>query len=63
MLEVPRVELHRIHLNTEGVTSLCYAYERLCVVFHLDTSIVLIMSRLMPDRLDVINGFLCSTAV
>lgn len=62
MLEVPRVELHRMHLNTEGVTSLCYAYESLRVVFHLDTSIVL-MSRLMPDRLDVINGFLCSTAV
>lgn len=62
MLEVPRVELHRMHLNTEGITSLCYAYESLRVVFHLDTSIVL-MSRLMPDRLDVINGFLCSTAV
>lgn len=62
MLEVPRVELHRMHLTTEGVTSLCYAYESLRVVFHLDTSIVL-MSRLMPDRLDVINGFLCSTAV
>lgn len=63
MLEVPQGELPRIHLNTgEGITSLCYAYKRLGVVFHLDTSIVLKMSRLVPDRLNVINGFLCSTA-